>query len=687
MNTQIFVENNKLDLNKDLEASLTFSIDDIKEFASRNTSYSKTIVIPGTNQNNFVFGNIFDVNVFNDYDANLDNVGYNYNAAKSAQCLVYQDNIQVFKGIIRILEITIVKDVVEYECAVFGELGGFSTNVGDQLLSELDFSEYDHTFDIATIEASWTQPIGSGYYYPLIDYGYTTDGIDYPVLNFRPAFHAKEYIDKIFEAAGYTYESDFLDSDLFKKLIIPNNTDLVYVQVDQLFNRSRPLTSLPSAPQILPGGTPYVVTYTTDVGDQYASDTAGTITYGRATNITINALVEVRLAIENTGGVPFTTRVRLYKNSGILLDSQQETVPPGTFSSYNYSLDAFVTLATTDFLYVQVESDVGYDQIRILSASFSGVGDPVIKFDAAYGDDVTAASFVPADVKQIDFLTSIIQMFNLYITEDKDKDRHLVITPFPDFYDTDRTNVLNWTKKLDRSKVVKIKPLSEVNARVLEFKYKDDTDYYNTLYKDKYAYVYGTRRYDTSLEFVKAVDKVEVIFAATPMINVQGEDSRLVPAIFKNNAGTVERMKSKIRILWRTEANVTCDSWTISDGMVTLGTYTDYPYAGHWDNAESPAYDLLFGAPNEVYFTSDETYPSANLFNEYWSLYVAEITDKDSKLLTAYFLLDPVDILNLDFSKFVFISGQYYRLNKIEDYDTLYPDVTLCELLNVITII
>jgi hypothetical protein len=123
--TEIYVEGNQLDVTADLNAVLTFSVDDIKDFSQRTTKYSKTIVIPGTNQNNFVFGNLFDVSVYNSYDANLDNVGYNYNAAKAASCEVYVDRVQVFKGVIRILEITVVNGIVEYETAIFGDLGGF----------------------------------------------------------------------------------------------------------------------------------------------------------------------------------------------------------------------------------------------------------------------------------------------------------------------------------------------------------------------------------------------------------------------------------------------------------------------------------------------------------------------------------------------------------------------------------
>ena len=65
---------------------------------------------------------------------------------------------------------------------------------------------------------------GIGYYYPLIDYGnVSTDKHNYSYLAFRPAFYVREIMDKIITNAGYTYSSNFFNSDFFNSLIIPNN--------------------------------------------------------------------------------------------------------------------------------------------------------------------------------------------------------------------------------------------------------------------------------------------------------------------------------------------------------------------------------------------------------------------------------------------------------------------------------
>ena len=71
-----------------------------------------------------------------------------------------------------------------------------------------------------------------------------------------------------------------------------------------------------------------------------------------------------------------------------------------------------------------------------------------------------------------------------------------------------------------------------------------------------------------------------------------------------------------------------------------------------------------------------------NLFNTFYSSYLAEITDKDSRLVTAKFKLNDTDIFNLDFSKFIYLDGVLYRLSRVVDYTP--GEVCTVELLRVI---
>ena len=192
ISTEIYIEDYRLDLVQDISTEFTYTIDDITDFGSKNTNYSKTISITGTATNNKIFGFIFDLGNANDFDNNLPNVNYNFNASKQANCKIFIDKIQIFKGTLRILEILIDDKTIEYQCSVVGDLGGFMTELGNKRLTDLDFSEYDHVYNVSNIKASWevsgargtnnSTAYGSGYFYPLIDYGnLSTDKINFQV--------------------------------------------------------------------------------------------------------------------------------------------------------------------------------------------------------------------------------------------------------------------------------------------------------------------------------------------------------------------------------------------------------------------------------------------------------------------------------------------------------------------------
>ena len=124
-------------------------------------------------------------------------------------------------------------------------------------------------------------------------------------------------------------------------------------------------------------------------------------------------------------------------------------------------------------------------------------------------------------------------------------------------------------------------------------------------------------------------------------------------------------------------------NWNIKNGATVLSTQNVYGYAGHLDDPNTSTFDLNFGVPKEIEFTTSAYTPN-NLFNVYWSTYLAEITDKDSRLLTATMKLANKDIYNLDFSKLIWVDGVLYRLNKIEDFNASKEDTSKVELVKII---
>jgi hypothetical protein len=274
-------------------------------------------------------------------------------------------------------------------------------------------------------------------------------------------------------------------------------------------------------------------------------------------------------------------------------------------------------------------------------------------------------------------------MFNLYVYDDQFNENKLHIRPYIDFY-TGTTQ--DWSNKVDRSKAWSIKPMSELNSRYYQFKYKTDNDFYNENYRKRYNEGYGDFIYDSQFEFANSTSSTEIIFSATTLYQETDTD-KIYPAIYKkSNENAVEdQIDFNIRIL-QAQKITGRETWKIENGAANLGNLNVYGYAGHvyFNGSFVPINDINFGAPKEIFFTATN-YPTTNLFNAYYSDYMAEIVDKDSKLLTCQALLNSLDILQLDFSKMVWIDGVLFRINKVMNYNPMNYTTTKVELLKVIT--
>ena len=671
ISTEIYIEGYKLDLLQDISTEFTYTIDDVMDFGAKNTSFSKTISLSGTAKNNQIFGFVFDLGNANETDDNLPNVNYNFNAAKSAECKIFIDKVQIFKGTLRILEIVVDKETIEYQCSVFGELGGLISSLGNERLEDLDFSRYDHDYNTVSMTTSWDATRGVGYFYPLIDYGnvstgvYGTAKVDFQYTTFRPAIYVKQYIDEIFANIDYTYECDFFQTDYFKRLIIPHNQKQLTKTTSDLTN------ALLTVPQEITGSS--FIRFTTVTGSGLVPSAANSrFTYTSAA--TFNLKFDYEFNGESTAGT-----FNILKN-GVSIYSEFFA------DGFGISGNLETLMVQNDFLQFQFTNNApNRDDPPVIvtdaSVSFNAVAS--IPVPLVINDSLVMNDCIPKGIYQRDLFISICKMFNLYVYDDKFIDKKVIIKPYISFYSTDSTTALDWSNKVDRSKPLSIKPMSELNARYYNYKFKDDSDFYNENYKKKYSESYGDNLFDTKYDFSKNTESLEVIFAPSVLFRGIGTD-KIYPAIYKkSNANSAEdTMDSVIRIM-QVKKISSVASWTIRNLSSVLTTLTSYGYAGHLDDPYNPQNDLNFGAPKEVFYTSNN-FTSNNVFNVFHSTYMSEITNKNSKLLTCNALLNTLDINNLDFSKYVWIDGVLFRLNKIEGYNPMEYNTTKISLLKVI---
>lgn len=353
-----------VDLYDDVSIPLTYNILDISEPDKRKTSWSKTIKVPGTKNNNRIFSHIYQITGDGWTKVGTSQVYVGFNPNLRTEIVLQSDGVQVMRGNLQLK--TIKKDRngnIEYEIALSGDLSSLFFDLGDAKLADLDFSEWDHEWSKNNIINSWSGTLkkngatysnittgsrkaiktlfmqqtptnaptkrlcvettsahgysvgdfikvepgtrwsfnwmatstgvwvvaevisstkfalntpfpislmsgwgydkatesislyninppystgdvykvshdGTGYVYPLVSWGDEYDFNSFPVTSMAPSYYIKEIWDKIFKATNNRYQSNFLNSEFFKRLILTQKKASYDLSPTQVQDRS-----------------------------------------------------------------------------------------------------------------------------------------------------------------------------------------------------------------------------------------------------------------------------------------------------------------------------------------------------------------------------------------------------------------------------------------------------------------
>lgn len=389
--TKLFIDNGngyaEVDLYDNLDIPITYNVADVQDISKKDSNFSLTVKLPNTTNNAQLFDVIHDIARYNS----------TFELLKQYPAIVEVDNNRTFEGYFKLTKVVINDDKeISYEGNLYSNVIEFMKRLGTTTLrgntnaaDDLSFSEYtkeltvieDNTdpdfpgefvertdmFIWDTSTSPWTpigeKPYGKDFYFAPVDRYLLANRtpVNYSLPNqhnnrnsiplffdeLTPFLFYKEIWEKIFEWAGFSFVSDFINDNnnttpfRFDHLVYPStqyNTGTIHdvyslahnirtgglnetrdVVWDEVSEYLQPLISVMNNPYNAYGITDYPVGITSDSPYTFTAPRSGV--YSLNINIpwkfgfkghNISAIApEIRFNSNFPGSVPFTCRFGL----------------------------------------------------------------------------------------------------------------------------------------------------------------------------------------------------------------------------------------------------------------------------------------------------------------------------------------------------------------------------------------
>ncbi len=706
--------------------STIFAVENLQDITKRNDTITYDIKLLRTKNNNNALGNLYDISTFSStlYSQQL---GHNYTPNQFVNCQLFEDNTQLLKGKLQIVDF----NKTEYNAVITGKVVSFMGNIKDRYLHELDSLSEEVQFNYTYITPTWTSSTAS-YLFPMLDYGvdYRTGNYDpydnnFDINNLRPAFYLKSYLNAIFKGFRFdqskkiytqkkedntllnnnTVELSKIDN-LINKIFIPNNFENFTKGVEGLITKI--LMSTPAQ-----SGNNLNLQTINGVASEFNSSVDDFWTVGTKTNFKlwesnggggvtqlsmptlrprdkyINCTLYLRFRLVMPKGTIGTWLVGLADVAGAnKLEQGQlkhytkvQKTDINISQEFNMEFDLQVDNLQGEFAFVffredqtaantKNETGIQFDNITIQV----GKQNTTTEISVNYDDTINVFNYIPKDIKILDFLKSVMQLFNLYLYQDKDIPNRFVLDTYNNFYKDiitlNPSNSIDWSNKIEWAKA---KFSTNINLpKSYSFKFTEDSDMMNNFYQETYKSNFGD--YSVINENGTEDDNsVELIFAPTQNLS-HSKDLKNLPIIYESDSlmGEKKPFKSNIRILYNNGLKSLSTSYEIKNGDTLIGYRPSYNYCSMLSFNSLDAFEgmLLFDIPYNL-MTYDYTNidKSKSLFNLHYTNRIKELTDNNLTILEVEIFLTKEDIEQLDFTKPIYIENEdgnaYFKLLEV----------------------
>lgn len=707
MKRELYINERLIELSESEPIALSYQVNDIAELADRQANYSNTFTVPDTNNNRIVLG-------FSNSTQSNSNVPY-----RKCPCVYIQEGIYIFQNGVAIIE----QFDGSFQITMYSGIFDFFSQMGEKTLKDIDWSEFDHLYDSDTIAEINRQYVndGSEVCWPLIQWGAWVKNLDFDLRYQNPAIKFSTIINKIVSTTTYLKGGQIFSDGIYNDMALILNPEKYGVDPDSLNARSYKGglslsqivtdTGVAHRPRRL--NIANVLAMFNNYDDGQTSDnvvldtihnaitpypvsgvtpTPPNVTVYKADgyySLQINFKINFKSIIVN--GLEL---YRIYKNGKeINAVSIFEVAPGSTYTNLSFENTYNVDVEPGDYITINMYilnftlfgSD-GHDTNYISVAAIDSA--PVF-------GNVSYNSIVP-DYKLKDFIKSFCQTFALLISTN---DGVVTFTKFSEIKENANISE-DWSEKIDLSQTPIVSYRIGDYAQINNFKYADDettNGFGDGLFsiddttlpkeKDLISMVYPSALIEEDIFFTDKKNqgvniKKYTLFQEDTWTSSkaysEGDNVNYAGQIYiaqQDNIGIVPGTDLSQWILkdYQYEATTSSPARVVLIRRISP-THEIHPGSRNWNLTYVDGVNTV---DQNVYFSPMAYFADASMaynltFNYLISNYYQELQNMLSqlKVVSCLMRLSDADISKLNFLtlKYVQYFGNYFYLNKIEDY-------------------
>lgn len=722
---QLYIEDHEnnfklVDLFKDEIIELTSTIQDVRDIGKVFTDFSQTFTVPASDTNNKIFRHFYNFNI----------TGGAFDSRKKKRARIEINYLPFRKGKIFLNSVKMRNNKPHaYEIIFYGETVTLKDLIGDDELKDLDFSDYNHSYDETNVRNGLT----SG-----LDLNSQTDSIIYPLItskkrlyydsspmtnadpdgnlyhdsgspdelrglrftDLKPAIRVMHMIEAIETKYGIRFTRDFFNiedeeglpkSPAFKNLYFWINNkkgEFNDIDDDENFLFSLAVTGYASSdPSNL---------VTLD-GDRFTVNLVKDVEYDFRLDLTVS---------DQT--IPYTV---ILKNITRGTELKKDAVGDGTIAIDYLN----VSSTSSDVFEWEIRS---VDELTINSATFRiayryPLESEIEKTYTTTTNGITVFNILVENrmpnMKVIDFLTGLFKMFNLtaYFISDEDDDDYntnnkptIYVDTLDNFYADAVNNKLGSTIDIDEyldisSHVVDtVLPYTDV-----KFEYQETKTVLMDHHTEEFGEVFGNAEFNVKREYPDQIDRgkkyeikipfshfkyerllnlnrnvssretlIQWGYCAGGDYNFEGSESATADASPIPPKGDYETVSIQPLLFYglSTLTSTTKINWISSDPPTGLTNYYKPSNANTVSTSfAAPSHNLNFDQEFNEWERINYADQSNSLYNSFYKSYVEDVFDPTKRMFKVKAFLPANILVNYKLNHQIKIQDNIFRINSI----------------------